>query len=221
MSVYLWPKDERWWDAYGDGEYDIIILDEFRSQKMITELNPILSGDSISLSRRGMAPVVKRDNLPVIILSNYTPEESFPNATEHGKLAPLLDRLTVVKCEGPIRIIQGNPQERVADYFLQPLGDLDDLPPAPPGSSMILTEDYEDIFPLTPPEYEIIEDDPYPEPAVSLIEELGRSSARVALRETAAAVPYTSADFDRNNDPFYFDKVSRQGRAAYLAARNI
>ena len=219
LSVYLWPKDERWWDAYGDGEYDIIILDEFRSQKMITELNPILSGDSISLSRRGMAPVVKRDNLPVIILSNYTPEESFPNATEHGKLAPLLDRLTVVKCEGPIRIVQGRPPEEILDEHFP------DLPPAPPGSSMVLTDEYEDIFPLTPPEYEIIDDE---EPAVSLLEELGRSSARVAMRDEPAfcrlghAPPASrEVDFGYDNDPYYFDKISKQGRAAFLAARNI
>ena len=37
----------------------------------------------------------------------------------------------------------------------------------------------------------------------------------------AVGVPYTSADFDRNNDPHYFDKISRASRAAMLAARNI
>ena len=42
-----------------------------------------------------------------------------------------------------------------------------------------------------------------------------------AVRRSAAAVPYTSADFDRNNDPYYFDKISRASRAAMLAARNI
>ena len=50
LSIYRWPKDERWWDLYGDGQYDLIVLDEFRSQKMITELNPILSGDPTTLS---------------------------------------------------------------------------------------------------------------------------------------------------------------------------
>lgn len=254
LSVYLWPRDEKWWDSYGDGEYDIIILDEFRSQKMITELNPILSGDSIELSRRGQAPVIKKDNLPVIILSNHSPEECFPNASEAGSrgeagFRALLDRLTVVKCDGPIRIVQGRPPEEILDDHFP------DLPPAPPGSSMILSNDYEDIFPFSPPEYEIIDDDFNMEPPIPptksscnecndsgkecgssdgvcrcichggkdrwSLEELGRSATRVAMRESAAAVPYTSADFDRNNDPFYFDKVSRASRAAYLAARNI
>ena len=41
LSVYYWPKDEHWWDGYSDKAFDLIVLDEFRSQKKITELNPI------------------------------------------------------------------------------------------------------------------------------------------------------------------------------------
>ena len=244
LTIYNWPKDERWWDLYGDGQYDIIMLDEFRSQKMITDLNPILSGDPISLSRRGMAPVEKRDKLPVIIMSNYTPEECFPNANEHGKLEPLLDRIKVVKCEGPIRIVEGAPPAECSTPF-----QFDDLPPPPPGSQFVLTDDYSEVFPQTPPEYEILEDDLQParvrnarpqqstylhifpedreayaryhgDPDYRLEDEMPAEEA-AAVRRSAAAVPYTSADFDRNNDPFYFDKISRQSRAAMLAARNI
>ena len=80
---------------------------------MITDLNPILSGDPISLTP-WMAPVEKRDKLPVIIMSNYTPEECFPNANEHGKLEPLLDRIIVVKCDGPIRLVEGRSAEDFA-----------------------------------------------------------------------------------------------------------
>ena len=116
LSIYRWPKDERWWDLYGDGQYDLIVLDEFRSQKMITELNPILSGDPTTLSRRGMSPITKRDILPVIIMSNYTPEECFPSANEHGKLEPLLDRITVVKCEGQLGLLKDGLQK-----ILQPV----------------------------------------------------------------------------------------------------
>lgn len=242
LTIYNWPKDERWWDLYGDGQYDIIMLDEFRSQKMITDLNPILSGDPVTLSRRGMAPVEKRDKLPVIIMSNYTPEECFPNANEHGKLEPLLDRIKVVKCEGPIRLVEGAPPAECSTPF-----QFDDLPPPPPGSQFVLTDDYSEVFPQTPPEYEIVDDPPervcnarsqqstylhiFPEdreayaryhgdPNYRLEDEMPAEEA-AAVRRSAAAVPYTSADFDRNNDPFYFDKISRQSRAAMLAARNI
>jgi len=107
LSVYYWPKEEVWWDAYSDGAYDLIVLDEFHSQKTITQLNPILSGDPTPLSRRCSAPLTKRDNLPVIIMSNYLPEECFSKvaANAPSKLEPLLDRLTVVQVDGPIRIV--------------------------------------------------------------------------------------------------------------------
>jgi len=103
LRVYFWPKDEKWWDAYEDGAYDLIVLDEFRSQKTITELNPILSGDPIPLSRRRSPPLVKRDNLPVMILSNFSPEECYHKCSQ-SQLAPLLDRLEFVEVERHVRI---------------------------------------------------------------------------------------------------------------------
>ena len=76
---------------------------------MITDLNPILSGDPVTLSRRGMAPVEKQRQAPCNHHVQLHSEECFPNANEHGKLEPLLDRIKVVKCEGPIRIVEGAP----------------------------------------------------------------------------------------------------------------
>lgn len=107
LSVYYWPKEEVWWDGYSDGAYDLIVLDEFYSQKTITQLNPILSGDPTPLSRRCSAPLVKRDNLPVIILSNYMPEDCYAKVAQNQphKLAPLLDRLTIVQTDLPIRLV--------------------------------------------------------------------------------------------------------------------
>lgn len=81
LKVYRWPADEKWWDAYSDGAYDLIVLDEFLGQKKIQELNPILSGDRVSLSRRNAPPYIKRDNLPVIILSNKSPRDIYHKVT--------------------------------------------------------------------------------------------------------------------------------------------
>ena len=227
LSIYRWPKDERWWDLYGDGQYDLIVLDEFRSQKMITELNPILSGDPTTLSRRGMSPITKRDILPVIVMSNYTPEECFPSANEHGKLEPLLDRITVVKCEGPIRIVEGRSAEDFATCNASFDWPEDDLPP-PLGPISVLTDDYSEIFPETPPEYEVLDDPPVigddePTTSITIPETYANLGYPIEplLRKSVAGIPYTSADFERNNDPHYFDKISRSSRAAMLAARNI
>jgi len=129
LSVYYWPKEEVWWDAYSDGAYDLIVLDEFHSQKTITQLNPILSGDPTPLSRRCSAPLTKRDNLPVIIMSNYMPQECFSKVAAHApsKLEPLLDRLTVVQVDGPIRIVKD-------DYFSSDAEEMPDFVDPPPST---------------------------------------------------------------------------------------
>jgi len=100
LHIYYWPKDEKWWDGYADDRYDVIVMDEFFAQKTITELNQILSGDRMALSRRGRCPYVKRKNLPVIILSNFHPECCYHKSSP-AALAPLLDRLLIVElCDG-------------------------------------------------------------------------------------------------------------------------
>ena len=121
LRVYWWPKDEHWWDGYEDGAYDLIVLDEFKSQKKITDLNPILSGDPIPLSRRRAAPILKRDNLPVIILSNFSPEECYHKCSAQ-QLAPLLDRLDFIEVSNTIRI------EKDEDFNSSSTTSPDDVP---------------------------------------------------------------------------------------------
>jgi len=150
LSIYYWPRDEKWWDGYSDGCYDLIVLDEYRAQKMITELNPILSGDPTPLSRRNAPPLVKRDNLPVIILSNFSPMEAY-HKVQMSQLHPLLDRLQFIEVPegGLIRIEDATPvapDEEIVNFddnpnvFEQALDDPPDLLPssfAPAGISAL------------------------------------------------------------------------------------
>lgn len=106
LSIYFVPLNEKWYDGYEDNCFDLIILDEYKAHKKITDLNPILSGDPVPLSRRATAPYLKRENLPVIILSNYLPHECYHKASPMA-LAPLLSRLTVLDFgDTPIRIVK-------------------------------------------------------------------------------------------------------------------
>jgi len=106
LSVYFWPAGETWNDSYGDGHYDVIVFDEFYgSHIMFTRLNQVLSGDTIPLSRRGLPPALKEDNLPCIILSNYSPTEAYSKSPE-AKLEPLWTRIEYVEVPeaGKIRL---------------------------------------------------------------------------------------------------------------------
>ena len=95
VSIYRWPLEEQWFDGYTDGAFDLIVLDEYKAQKKITQLNPILSGDRVPLSRRGLPPYVKHDILPVLILSNYSHSEAYHKSLPTA-LEALESRLKVV-----------------------------------------------------------------------------------------------------------------------------
>lgn len=106
LKVYYVPKGEKWYDGYAEDTYDCMVFDEFFADKPITEMNQLLSGDPMPLSRRGMPPVLKRNILPVIILSNYSPHECYKTVADRAphKLDALLDRIKVVDALGPIRL---------------------------------------------------------------------------------------------------------------------
>lgn len=67
--VYWCPMDEDFYNGYDDKLFDIIVLDEFKSQKRLQFLNSFVQGSPVSLRVKG-GQVMKRKNLPVIITSN-------------------------------------------------------------------------------------------------------------------------------------------------------
>lgn len=141
LSVYYMPKTEDWNDLYNDGEYDLIVLDEYKGQKTIQCLNSWLSNDPQPVSRRGRAPALKMDALPFIILSNYSPREAYSKCSP-ASFDALISRLKVIEFhEGElIRLEQSEPiaidvDPNVDDsvlpvhpFFQEPI----QLPPPPP-----------------------------------------------------------------------------------------
>jgi len=115
LSIYYMPKTEDWNDLYNDGEYDLVVLDEYKGHKSIQFLNPWLSNDPQPVSRRGKAPIMKRDALPFIILSNYRPEEAYRNASPIS-LEALLSRLEVIEfSEGDLIRLEKSEDSALAE----------------------------------------------------------------------------------------------------------
>lgn len=108
LSTYQLPYDGDWFDAYEDGCYDLIIADEYRAQMKIQTMNQLADGSTISLRRRGQPPVIKRDRLPMIVLSNYTPDKAYRKLAERGEesLKALKERFLVVEftAKQPLRV---------------------------------------------------------------------------------------------------------------------
>lgn len=139
LSVYFMPKDEQWNDLYEDGEYDLVLLDEYKGQKTIQFLNSWLSNDPQPVSRRGKAPIVKRDALPFIILSNLSPREVYHKCSD-ASFDALMSRLKLIKLEENelIRLEKDVPLEPESDPNEDdshlPVHDFfsTELPPPPP-----------------------------------------------------------------------------------------
>jgi len=97
LSVYPIPMTEEFYDQYSD-DYDLVVLDEFKGQKTIQWLNEFLQGSTMNIRKKG-SQSLKKKNLPVIILSNYTLEECYPKANADGRLDSLRARLEIVEVD--------------------------------------------------------------------------------------------------------------------------
>ena len=95
LRVYTVPH-EHFYDNYNDYDYDIAVIDEFTGQKPLSWMNSFLEGRPMSLRQKGRQ-YTKRKNLPVIILSNLSPEDCYRNGRINNPdgFQGLLNRLVV------------------------------------------------------------------------------------------------------------------------------
>lgn len=94
-------------DGYEDNLYDLIIFDEFKAQFKLTTMNQLLDGSQVRLHVRG-GHVMKRQNLPIIVFSNYSPRQCYPNISDE-ELDTILSRLTVVEVKSFIKAFVNPP----------------------------------------------------------------------------------------------------------------
>ena len=96
IRVYFMPYED-FYCTYADDCYDVIVLDEFKGQKRIQDLNQWLDGSQFPVRRKGAPPLIKKDNLPMIILSNYPLAECYK--VPYERLAPLETRLEQIEVD--------------------------------------------------------------------------------------------------------------------------
>ncbi len=96
LHVYTLP-DESNMDDYEDGRFDLICADEFEGWHPIYWMNQILDGAPMRLKQRYHS-TLKKDNLPVLIMSNSPPEEVYSKAP-WARVQNLLTRLVVVEVD--------------------------------------------------------------------------------------------------------------------------
>lgn len=100
MMIYRAPMDENFFDAYDEETHQLVVFDEFKGQHPLTFMNLFLQGDSMTLRKKG-SQYLKKLNLPVIILSNYSPREAYSKVDDF-KLDTFLVRLEVIELVAPV-----------------------------------------------------------------------------------------------------------------------
>ncbi len=105
--IYYIPTDEDFCCHYDDCDWDLAIIDEFKGQKSITWLNRWLDGQTMPLKRKGVSSILKRKNIPTIILSNFPVISCYSKALEDRPTCcdSLLARLEVVDITSPIDVL--------------------------------------------------------------------------------------------------------------------
>lgn len=91
LHVYHIPRQEDFYDFWENNSYDVAVLDEARNMKTLQWLNSFLDGSVMPLRQKGKQ-TLKVHNIPVIILSNYSPEEAYnkPSVARDAFLQRLL-----------------------------------------------------------------------------------------------------------------------------------
>lgn len=157
--------NEDYYDSF-DNEADLVILDEFKSQKTIQFLNNFLDGSRTTLRAKGFQ-IQKTKNIPVIILSNYSPFHAYKTDAALEKLDTLLARLKVVELFHPIDIdnIHFDPVELTTSSSSSSSSTVSSPVPAP--SPSILVESSQALY-NEKDEYLELDTSPAPSPSPQL-----------------------------------------------------
>ncbi len=80
FRCYIVPY-EKWQDAFEEGQFDLIVLDEFGKKNILWPqmLNGLVDGMGAKLLRRNMPPVLHDERLPAIMFTNLSWERCYPN----------------------------------------------------------------------------------------------------------------------------------------------
>lgn len=87
LKLYSVVYETNWWDMFSEDACDILVFDEYKSQKPINFINRLADGYNVPLPRRGVRPYVLKTRVPLLILTNFSWEESYPNVYQNTPVA--------------------------------------------------------------------------------------------------------------------------------------
>lgn len=77
LRIFTLTMDEKYIEGWDDDLYDLVVIDEFTGQKPISFINAFVDGQVVNLAVKGGTRVQKKRNVPVVVLSNLTPDQVY------------------------------------------------------------------------------------------------------------------------------------------------
>lgn len=105
--IFLPSYQTTFQDDWKDGKFNLIVLDEFNGADMTCHvLNRLADGQRMTFNRKTRGPTYKKDNVPVLICSNRSPRQVFPNIAKEDPLTmdALINRFVVVEIHADERL---------------------------------------------------------------------------------------------------------------------
>jgi len=168
LRIYYLNMMEDWMDGYDDDKYDMIVIEEFFSQKTLQFMNQLLDGQPMPLRiRNGCNGKLKRKNIPIIITSNFSLHEIFTKvdqsrkATFDRRVQPVYspDRIDVTLVLEPVQVPSllstevlepSLPPSSPEAQALGGTGNISSSPPVPTGLYEQFRDSHEDRFKWRP-----------------------------------------------------------------------
>lgn len=106
LRIYHVNNNEEFFHGYNDDDYDLIVFDEFKNRP-IQVINPLLDNSPCQIRLKGSS-VIKQKPTPCVIISNFSPDQLYPNIfnviSHVTLLKTFLNRVMVISLSEPIKI---------------------------------------------------------------------------------------------------------------------
>lgn len=111
LRIYMCDNYSNFLESFDNYKYDLIIFDEFVGCKRIGWMNQLVDGTIQRFDQKGTS-IVKTQNLPVIVLSNFPPSVCWKNALDNKVdsqtcLETIQSRYLLVEVKKPISLYHG------------------------------------------------------------------------------------------------------------------
>jgi hypothetical protein len=92
-----------WIEGYRDGAYDMMFIDEFdKSTMAVASLKRLAAGYPMKIPQRNRRPIIKRENLPLIVTCQKSIEVTF-SSLDYSDIEALQDRFLQVHVYEPLK----------------------------------------------------------------------------------------------------------------------